>query len=365
MTLKKIAFVGFNLNGGGTARVMANLSKFFHENNIEPHIIIIHDETGYEHSGVLYNLGKLKSNKNSIFNKVIRLVKLRRYIIKNNFDFIIDFRFRERLLQEYVISRFVYRGIKTIYTIHSSKLEIYLPKSKYWAKVIYGKSYGIVAITEEMKSLVNTKFDNLYNVSMIYNPVIKDVIKRKSNEQINLDFEYIICVGHFDTNQKQFDKLIETYSKSKLPKENIQLVILGKGTRQLELENLAKTKGVSEKVHFLGFKKNPFKYIAKAKFFVLSSLHEGHPMVVIESLMCGTPVIAFDCPTGPREIISHKENGLLIENQNEEALLEGINTMFLDEKIYQYCKGNAKESVQKFSLDRIGKDWFNLMKINV
>ncbi len=363
MSQIKIALVGFHLHGGGTARVMTNLSNFFHEKGIEVHNIIIHDEIGYDYSGSLYNLGKLKSKSNTILNKIRRIVYFRRYMKKHQFDFIIDFRFRKRIIQEYLISRFVYNIERTIYTIHSSQLEIYLPKSTFWAKVIYAKAYKIVAITKAMQELVELKFPMLNNISMIYNPIITSDIATKKEHLINLNFEYYIAVGHFDTNQKQFDKLIEAYSKSILPKKQVHLVILGKGKKQLELENLAKETGVTNKVHFLGFQENPYKYMKNAKVFVLSSWHEGHPMVLLEALCCGTPVVAFDCPTGPREVVSHDVNGLLIEDQNMEALIMGLNTMLSDEVLYKKCKDNALKSTMNFSLSDIGNQWLDLMNI--
>lgn len=364
MRKTKIALVGFHLYGGGTARVMANLSDFFYEKDIEVHNIIIHDEIGYEYSGALFNLGKLKSESNTIFNKLKRFIYFRKYVKRHQFDFIIDFRFRKRVLQEYLISRFIYNRQKTIYTIHSSQLEIYLPKSKFWTNVIYGKAYKVLAITNVMLQMIKRRYPKLKNISKIYNPIIRNKIIEKSNESINLDFDFIIGVGQFDTNQKQFDKLIEAYAKSKLPKNNILLVILGKGKRKEELELAVKNNNVEESVCFLGFKTNPYKYMKQAMFFTLSSWHEGHPMVLIEALSCSTPVIAFDCPTGPREVIKNRENGLLIENQNLNDMVRGFNLMFEDKKLYSHCKQNTLNSVKKFDIGTIGQQWLDLMNFN-
>ena len=102
MTVKRIALVGFRLGGGGSGRVIANLSKFLSKSGLEVHIIIFHDELGYDYSGTLFNLGAYKSSANSIFNKIKRLFKLKKYVERHQFDFIIDFRFRKRILQELI-----------------------------------------------------------------------------------------------------------------------------------------------------------------------------------------------------------------------------------------------------------------------
>ena len=87
-------------------------------------------------------------------------------------------------------------------------------------------------------------------------------------------------------------------------------------------------------------------------------------MVIIEALACGTSVVSFDCPTGPKVVIHHKENGLLIENQNTDKLKEGMSLFIEDEKLYAHCKKNALASVNEFSIERIGKQWLDLMKTN-
>ena len=94
-------------------------------------------------------------------------------------------------------------------------------------------------------------------------------------------------------------------------------------------------------------------------------MNEGLPNVVLESLACETPVIAFDCSSGPREMILDKENGLLVANQDIEKLAEGMNLLVEDENLYRYCKQNTLQSVQSFSISTIGKQWLDLMKISL
>ena len=359
----KIALIGYRLSHGGAEKVMALLSQFFEKKGIEIHNIIVLDEVSYSYSGKLVNLGKMKNGTNGLFNKWNRLVFLKKYLDENNFDFIIDFRFRIKPIQELIIAKWLYKT-KSIFMVHSYLIDHYMPNWSFLTRFMYGDCYKLVSITNESKALIERKHQ-LKNVVRIYNPIDIDAIVEKSMELNELPYDYIIGVGQMETNIKQFDKLIEAYSKSILPKSNIHLVLLGEGERKMTLQKLAKQRNIDDKVHFLGYQNNPFKYLKKAEFFVLSSLNEGLPNVILESLACGTPVVAFDCLSGPSEMIQHQENGLLVENQNIEKLTEAMNLFVEDRNLYRYCKQNAPQSVQSFSVLAIGQQWLNLMKISL
>ena len=359
----KIALIGYRLSTGGAEKVMATLSHFFEKQGLEVHNIIVLDSVSYAYSGKLVNLGKLKNASNNFFNKWKRFTFLKKYLVENQFDFIIDFRFRVKPIQEVLIAKWLYKT-KTIFTVHSFLIDHYLPNWTFLSRFMYGDCYKIVSISDESKALIQNKHQ-LKNVIRIYNPIDIDEITLKSKEKSELEFDCIISMGQMETNIKQFDKLIEAYSKSILPKTGIHLVLLGDGEQMQMLLNVAKTRNVVDKVRFLGYQDNPFKYLKKARFFVLSSLYEGLPNVILESLACETPVVAFDCSSGPREMILHKENGLLVANQDVEKLAEAMNLLVEDENLYRYCKQNALQSVQSFSVSSIGKQWLDLMKISL
>ncbi len=110
----------------------------------------------------------------------------------------------------------------------------------------------------------------------------------------------------------------------------------------------------------MDYQNNPYKYLRNAKFFVLSSENEGLPNLILEALACETPVVSFDCLSGPSEMIFHKQNGLLVENQNVQKLTEAMNLFVEDEKLYTICKENAFQSISHFSIENIGKQWLDL-----
>ena len=103
-------------------------------------------------------------------------------------------------------------------------------------------------------------------------------------------------------------------------------------------------------------------YIQYAHCSILTSHFEGFPMSIVESLATGIPVISVDCETGPREIIQNKHNGLLVRNNDENALAKAISDMISDKDLYETCKNNAQKSVEHLSLTNIAEQWKQLLE---
>ncbi|WP_130734579.1 glycosyltransferase [Flavobacterium sp. J27] len=357
----KIALVGYRLGVGGAERVMANLSIFLDNLGIETHIITVIDQYGYEYKGKVIATQKLKVGT-GIFNRISRLIALKKIFTKEKYDFIIDFRFRNKPFQEFLIAKLLYSS-RTIFTIHSAALDHYIPLNRFWAQKIYEKSFAIITVSNFIKDAIEKQYA-FDNVQTIYNTVNTEIIDTLANKKITEAFQdnFILAVGQMDSNVKQFDHLLEAYHQSNV---SLPLVICGEGKLKQKLIALAQNLQIHDKVFFVGFQENPYKYMAKAKLLVMSSAFEGFPNVLVESLYCEIPVISYDCYSGPNEIISQEYNGLLVENQNKTALANAIKRLLSDVSLYDYCKANARKSVLKFDLNSIGKQWLEVMKIGI
>jgi glycosyltransferase involved in cell wall biosynthesis len=357
----KIAIVGDSLSGGGAEKVHGILSVYFQEKDIDVHNCVFVDWITYKYSGSIENIGKIAPNSFFIYRKIRRFIVFRDFIKKNDFDCVIDFRMRTNFLLEFLISNFVYPA-NTFYRVGSGILPFYMPQSVFLSSLIY-KNRHIIAVSEGIKNEILIK--NLANdVNYIHNPLDFKTIEQLKNE---FDFEtnkYIIAVGRMSDEIKQFDKLIISYSNSILPNNNVKLIILGEGENIGKYKKLTKCLDIEKFVEFIGFVNNPFPYYKKALFLVLCSTNEGFPNVINEALACETPIVAFDCFSGPSEIITDRENGLLVENQNFNKLTEGINEMLINKKLYLHCKQNAKRSVMRFSVNQIGERWLQLFNKN-
>ena len=346
----KIAIVGYKLAGGGLERVFSSVSKMLQESDCEVHVIVLENEIEYSYSGILINLGNY-----SRFQKYFRL---KSYLKIKQFDYVLDFRHRINPWMELLFIHYLYLGFRFIYTIHSSKLAVYLTSNDWIARQILNNSYQIVTVSKALNEIVDEKYKFKKGV-VIPNSISINSFD-KNCDSANLPFQYCIAVGRL-VELKQFDKLIDTYYKSVLSSKGIHLVILGDGSGKEVLQKQIEQLQMNNFIHLLGFKSDVFCYIKNAKYLVLTSKYEGFPMVVLEALSAGTPVIAFDCETGPRELIRNEYNGLLVENQNFVALQESLNRIENDNELYDRCKGNTIESIAQFSSEKVAIKWLDLL----
>ena len=355
----KIALIGDCLANGGAEKVHSLLSLYFQKAGLEVHNCVFVDWIQYEYAGSLLNLGKIHA-PTAVTRKFKRFFELKNFINDTNFDAVIDFRMRTGLLQELLISKYCYPK-KTYYTVHSGILAFYFPKSSAWSKLIY-KDKKIVAVSKAIQAAVVSK-GLAENAFQIYNPIDLESITTSKNAYDVSEGKYIMAVGRMNEEVKQFDKLIEAYSKSVLPNKKIKLILLGDGQKQSEYKALSEKLGLKDLVVFKGFQKNPFPYYQNALFTVLSSINEGFPNVILESFAVGTPVVSFDCFSGPNEIIIDRKNGLLVANQDFAQLIEVMNLLVEDAELREHCKQNTKTSVKPFEIETIGKQWLELLKI--
>lgn len=136
------------------------------------------------------------------------------------------------------------------------------------------------------------------------------------------DEPVLLGVGRLD-RQKDFPTLLRAFARLR-EQESARLVILGEGPQREQLEALARDLGITEAVDLPGFAANPYPYLARADLFVLSSAWEGSPNALTEALALGTPVVATDCPSGPREILEDGRYGTLVSVGDDRALARAM-----------------------------------------
>jgi len=352
---KKICIVVSSLGQGGVERSSATLSKMLHDLGYEVYVVSVLNQIDFDYAGKLLNLGIYKEEMDSLIGRYHRFMMFKKFIINQKFDLIIDSRTKPNPLKEFFIHRFLYKNQNLVHIVHSSKLNTYLPESKWVFNLVYKSVKTFVCVSAEITNQIQKQYD-VSRINTIYNTVNLLENEKKSELDIEMDFEYILYYGRLEDKVKNISLLIDAYKISKLRSKGLKLLILGNGSDKSKLVKKVESFALQDSIIFLPFVKNPFGYVKKAKFTVLTSRYEGLPMAVIESLSLGIPVISVDCQ-GSIEIIRHGFNGLMVENFNSEALAKAMNSFIFDKKLYRSCKSNTKKSIERFSHENISADW--------
>ena len=149
--------------------------------------------------------------------------------------------------------------------------------------------------------------------------------------------------------RKGFERLIHVCGLLKSRGYHFQLLILGKGELYEDLAEQVVDEHLQDSVQLLGFRDNPYPYMAAADLYVCPSYVEGFSTVVSEAVVLETPVVTTDC-SGMREILGDSEYGLITQN-TEESLFEGLRTMLDKPEVYQYYQQRVRERAPFFYME--------------
>lgn len=189
------------------------------------------------------------------------------------------------------------------------------------------------------------------DVRMINNPIDVESISRDAQAPLpdTAPARYILSAGRLEY-QKGHEVLIQAYARSGVAKTH-PLVILGRGSRLEELQQLAAGCGVANDVRFIGFVANPYPWMANADLVVQPSRWEGFPNVAAETLACGAPLLHSDCSFGPRDIVIPGETGELFPVDDIDALAERLTALMANpERRARYAAGGRRH-VERFAID--------------
>lgn len=175
------------------------------------------------------------------------------------------------------------------------------------------------------------------------------------------DARTVVAAGRL-SKQKAFARLIKAFARVVEHHPDWRLVIYGRGPREAHLQRVIDRRGLNDSVTLAGPVEDIGGAMASASIFALSSRFEGFPMVLLEAMSVGLPVVSFDCPTGPREVVESGRNGLLVPPADVGGLARALTQMIEDEDLRRRCSAGAVETAGRYSLDVIGQRWERLMQ---
>jgi glycosyltransferase involved in cell wall biosynthesis len=203
------------------------------------------------------------------------------------------------------------------------------------------------------------------NSKCIYNPLDKKKIEFLSKKKNNLKFFNnkslnLINVGRL-TKQKDHLTLLKAIKKlsTKIP---LKLLIIGRGYKKNSITNFIKLNKLEKIIKIISYNKNPFKYIKQSDAFILSSIYEGLPNVLLEAICLKKFIISTDCPTGPREILKNGKLGLLFKTGNVEMLASKIEYFYKNKKSMKNKINNAYLSLDRFDYNNNLNKYFSVLK---
>lgn len=212
----------------------------------------------------------------------------------------------------------------------------------------------VVTLTEHDKQLWLTKTRHKDNITAIPNPNPFPITTfTKKNSKV------VLAAGRL-VQQKGFDLLIEAWVNVSGQNPGWILKILGEGDERATLEKLIEQYGLSHSVQLLGNVSNVGDYYLEAEIFCLSSRFEGFPMVLLEALAFGLPIVSFNCDTGPEEILAGTSS-ILVENRGIKQLSWALNTMISDAVLRERAAQESLIQATKFEINTIIALWHDLL----
>ena len=225
--------------------------------------------------------------------------------------------------------------------------------AKYWMRNLVSHLKRLdrfVVLTEEDKS----SWMEMNNINVIPDPLAFNV-----SEVSPLTNKRVIAVGRY-VYQKGFDLLLKAWAKIENQHPDWELVVYGMGDRDSYEQIIDNLHIDRSHCHLYGSTSDIKKEYLNSSLFVFSSRFEGFGMVLIEAMACGLPVVSFDCPCGPKDIVCHEEDGLLVPSGDTDSLADAMHKLMSDDVLRKDMASKALINVRRFQLDEIALRWKTL-----
>jgi N-acetylgalactosamine-N,N'-diacetylbacillosaminyl-diphospho-undecaprenol 4-alpha-N-acetylgalactosaminyltransferase len=316
--MKNVALLINSMESGGAERVVSLLANEMHDNENNIHVVTLQKGNVYNLSNGInqVTLGRITVN-NGILKVAFLLYyayKLRIFCAQNDIHVVKSHMYRPNYIN--VLSKFLGNKSKCILVQHSHASNSYSSRgvvgyfSKTLISIFYRKADGVVTVSKLMREDLIRNFSiEPHKVKYIGNPINRDLITAMSKMPIETPYSFskytFVTTGSFI--ERKNHKLIIEAVKS-IGRSDYHLLIMGQGPLKQKYIDMIQLYNLDHMITILDFNNNPFFIMRQSNCFINSSNAEGLPMVMLEALACGIPVISTDCLSGPREIVAPNTN---------------------------------------------------------
>lgn len=222
--------------------------------------------------------------------------------------------------------------------------------SKFWMRSL------VMHLKELDRFVVLTEEDKLNWKELEHVDVIPDPLAFQTDMVSQLNSKRVIAVGRY-VYQKGFDLLLRAWAKVERKCSDWEIVIYGQGNRE-PYENLIDQLGLDRsRCHLYGPTNDIMREYLNSSIFVFSSRFEGFGMVLIEAMACGLPCVSFDCPCGPKDIISDQQDGLLVPNGDINKMADKLTGLMTHSNDIERMSKAALKKAESYSIDTISQRW--------
>jgi glycosyltransferase involved in cell wall biosynthesis len=287
----------------------------------------------------------------AVANVLRRVARLRSELAKGEPDVILSFLTRPNILTLLATRG---RNIPVIISERNNPQQQIAPPV--WASLrrwLYPKAYCLVTIT---RGALDT-----FPASVRHRGwVIPNPVELPEGCCARRGTKVLTAVGRL-VPQKGFDLLLSAFAQLAARFPDWTLTIWGDGPERERLKQQRDGLGLGSRVTFAGISASPGRWIETADVFVLSSRYEGWGNVLMEAMAAGLPVVSFDCPWGPREMIEHDVNGILVANGNVTALVSALSQVMGDDALRARLSARAPLTARQFEPAKILAEWDRLI----
>ncbi len=227
-------------------------------------------------------------------------------------------------------------------------------------RLSYMNAKYLTVLTEESERYFSGMMDG--RVRVIPNPISKAAsLSHDKTKTRHSNGRILLAMGRL-APEKGFDLLLKAFARIAKHHPAWCLEIWGDGELRRDLEHSVSTFDLTDQVQFCGFTKQPFEVMRRADLFVVPSRCEGFSNVLAEAMACGLPVVSFDCPSGPRHIVTSGVNGVLVPPQDVNALAATLDRLMANETERRRLAANAPKAVERFAIENVMSSWNQLVE---